>query len=195
MSHSSSTAVTLVISEVIEPSRVQDYEDWTEGINQCAQSWEGFMGVEVIRPRDHAYPEYVIIVKFDTYAHLRAWLSSDIYREWMEKADEFIAARSQQQMPQGMVMWFTLPEAQRWRSPQPAYYKQVIVGVLAVYPLILLSNALLSAPLAGLPPLLSLLISVFFVSALLTYPVLPWLTKLLGFWLYPTVRRHDKYAK
>ncbi|PSN11398.1 antibiotic biosynthesis monooxygenase, partial [filamentous cyanobacterium CCT1] len=68
-------------------------------------------------------------------------------------------------------------------------YKQVVLGVLAVYPLILLANTLLGPLLVGLPPLLALLISVIFVSALLTYPVLPWLSKGLGFWLYPKAGR------
>lgn len=73
--------------------------------------------------------------------------------------------------------------------PPPPYSKQVVLGVLAVYPLILLANALLGLLLGGLPPLLGLFILVVFVSALLTYPVMPWLSKGLGFWLYPKASR------
>jgi antibiotic biosynthesis monooxygenase (ABM) superfamily enzyme len=61
----------------------------------------------------------------------------------------------------------------------------VIVGTMAVYPLILLVNQLAGPFIGTLPDKLSLLISVVLVSALLTWPVMPWLTKLLGFWLYP----------
>ncbi|MBE9112840.1 antibiotic biosynthesis monooxygenase, partial [Nodosilinea sp. LEGE 07298] len=73
--------------------------------------------------------------------------------------------------------------------PSPPYYKQVVLGVLAVYPLILLANGLLGPLLIGLPPLLALFISVIFVSALLTYPIMPWLSKGLAFWLYPKAQR------
>lgn len=184
-----SDPITIVISEVVEPDRIPEYEAWTKGINQAAQQFEGFLGVEVIRPRDHVYPEYVVIVKFDHYVHCRNWLTSDTYRTWMEKAPELVSARSHQQLPSGLELWFTLPENPRKPTPQPAYYKQVIVGVLGVYPLILVANALLGPFLKGLPPLLGLLISVIFVSALLTYPVLPGLTKLLNFWLYPSASR------
>lgn len=178
--------VTLVISEVVDPDRVTAYEAWTKGINQDAALFEGFLGVEVIRPRDHDHPEYVVIVKFDTYDNLRRWLVSPTYRAWMEQSHGLIAARSQQHLPSGLELWFTLPQHRaELRSPQPLYYKQVVLGVLAVYPLILLANALLGPLLSGLPPLLGLLISVVFVSALLTYPVMPWLSKGLGFWLYP----------
>lgn len=188
-----SDPVTLVISEVIEPSRIEEYEAWTKGINQDARRFEGFVGVDVIRPRDHIYPEYVVIVKFDTYAHLRNWLASPTYRTWMDKSYGLIAARAQQQLPSGMELWFTLPKTQIQQSAQaeyaqPAYYKKVVLGVLAVYPLILLANATIGPLLKGLPSLLGLLISVTFVSALLTYPVMPWLTKVLSFWLYPSVK-------
>jgi antibiotic biosynthesis monooxygenase (ABM) superfamily enzyme len=64
-----------------------------------------------------------------------------------------------------------------------------------VYPLILLSNLLLSPLLKELPALLGLLISVIFISALLTYPVMPYLTKMLTFWLYPTSARRPKKAR
>lgn len=176
--------ITLVISEVVDPSQVPAYEAWTAGINHDARQFEGFLGVEVIRPRDHHHPEYVVIVKFDTYDHLRDWIISPTYRAWMDKSYGLIATRSQQQLPSGLELWFTLPQAQSG-LPSPPYYKQVVLGVLAVYPLILLANLLLGPLLAGLPSLLALLISVMFVSALLTYPVMPWLSKGLGGWLYP----------
>ncbi|WOD41428.1 antibiotic biosynthesis monooxygenase [Nodosilinea sp. E11] len=184
--------VTLVISEVIDPSQAATYEAWTKGINREARQFDGFLGVDIIRPRDHDYPEYVVIVKFDTYEHLRRWIRSPTYRAWMAQSHGLIAARSQQHLPSGLEIWFTLPNSHTdLRSPlsSPPYYKQVILGVLAVYPLILLANGLLGSLLGGLHPLVSLFISVIFVSALLTYPVMPWLSKGLEFWLYPKARR------
>ena len=104
-----SDPITLVISEVVEPNRIEEYEAWTKGINQSAQQFEGFIGVDVIRPRDHQHPEYVVIVKFDNYDHCKNWLTSSVYQQWMQSAEEFIAQRSQQQLPDGLELWFTLP--------------------------------------------------------------------------------------
>ena len=184
-----SDPITLVISEVVEPNRIEEYEAWTKGINQSAQQFEGFIGVDVIRPRDHQHPEYVVIVKFDNYDHCKNWLTSSVYQQWMQSAEEFIAQRSQQQLPDGLELWFTLPKSKFSNPPQPAYYKQVIIGVITVYPLILLANLFLNPFLQGFPALLSLLISVIFVSALLTYPVMPYITKILSFWLYPSISK------
>ncbi len=182
--HPASEPVTLVISEAVEPDRLDDYEAWTTGINNAAQQAEGFLGVEVLHPRDNEYAEYVVIVRFDSYAHLRRWVTSPTYQRWIEKSQGLISRRSLRHMTLGMEIWFSNPHASSEAS-QPPYYKKVVLGVLAVYPLILLANILLGSLLEPLPPRLGLLISVTFVSALLTYPVMPMLTKLLDFWLYP----------
>ncbi len=184
--HPQSEPITLVISEVVKPGRIPEYEIWTRELNMAASQFEGFLGVDVIRPRDSNYPEYVVIVKFDRYTHFRVWLTSPIYKKWLKKARDLIVTRSHQQQSSGLVLWFTLPSHATPMTAQPAYYKMVILGTLSVYPLILLINALLNPFLKGLPPLLSLLISVTVLSALLTYPVMPWLSHLLRFWLYPS---------
>jgi antibiotic biosynthesis monooxygenase (ABM) superfamily enzyme len=184
--------ITMVISEIVEPDQIQAYEVWAKGINHAAQQFDGFLGVEVIRPRDHAHPEYVVIVKFDNYRHFRNWSTSPEYQRWIDKSRNLIAARSHQELPTGIELWFNLPNQLKRKIPQAAYYKSVIVGVIAVYPLILLANVLLGPLLNPLPSLLGLLISVTFVSALLTYPVMPWLTTLLSGWLYPSVSRRDR---
>jgi uncharacterized protein len=187
-----SDPITLVISEVVKPYLIEEYETWTKGINQSAQQFEGFMGVEIIRPRDHQYPEYVVIVKFDYYAHCKNWLASPVYQQWMQRSEEFISQRSQQHQQNGLELWFSLPKSTSVNPPEPPYYKQVIIGVITVYPLILLSNLLVAPLLQGLPALLSLLISVTFISALLSYPVMPYITKILAFWLYPSNQKRSK---
>ena len=129
------TPITLVISEVVDPNRIQEYEAWTKGINQVAQQFEGFLGVEVISPRVDGHPEYVVIVKFENYKHFRTWMTSPIYHEWLEKSRGLISARSSQQLPSGVEMWFSLPKNKWAEYTEPPYYKKVILGVLAVYPL------------------------------------------------------------
>ena len=182
----SSEPITLVISESVAPEKMDEYEIWATGINQAVRRAEGFIGVEVLRPRDNAYSDYVVIVRFDSYDHLRRWVTSPLYKQWIEKSQDLIARRSLRHMTTGMDIWFGDPVNVSNPSPaSPPYYKKVILGVLAVYPLIVLSNYLIRPFLEPLPPPLALLISVVFVSALLTYPVMPAITYVLDFWLYP----------
>jgi uncharacterized protein len=183
------TPITLVISEIVDLTRIDEYEEWTKGINLAAQNFNGFLGVEIIRPRVDGHPEYVVIVKFDNYDNFRNWMTSPIYHQWLENSSELISSRSIQELPTGLEMWFSLPSNHLNRNPEPLYYKKVILGTIAVYPLILFANVLLYPLIKNWHPQLGLFVSVALVSALLTYPVMPWLTKLFRFWLYPSLRR------
>jgi len=183
------TPITLVISEIVELNRIDEYEEWTKGINHAAQNFNGFLGVEVIRPRVDGHPEYVVIVKFDNYDNFRNWMTSPIYHKWLESSSGLVSSRAVQELPDGLEMWFSLPNKKLRGNLEPPYYKKVVLGTLAVYPLILFANALLYPFTKDWNQFLGLFISVVLVSALLTYPVMPWLTKLLRFWLYPSLPR------
>ncbi len=182
--------VTVVVSDVVYPDRVDDYETWLEGINRVVETFEGFLGVDIIRPRDREHPEYVIIVRFDTCDNLRQWQSSEQCHDWIRQSrDMVISEDTQIQQSSGLELWFTLPGSRSTKTMQPPYYKMVIMGVMAVYPLILLVNLLLGPLLGDLPQLLGMFISVIAVSALMSYPVMPWLSQLLRPWLYPKSKR------
>ncbi len=57
--------VTLVISKVVKPNKNDAYEIWAQGINKVIKRFDGFIGVDVIRPRDHSHNEYVVIIRFE----------------------------------------------------------------------------------------------------------------------------------
>ena len=61
----------------------------------------------------------------------------------------------------------------------------MVIGVVCVYPLILVLMWGLGPVMEGFPWRIALLINVVILSALLTYPVMPWVTRLLKPWLYP----------
>ena len=69
--------VTTIISPVVGSGREQGYEEWFHGMAIDARKFKGHLGVSAIRPRDHAHPEYVVILKFDRYDNLKQWLESD----------------------------------------------------------------------------------------------------------------------
>jgi len=185
MASQKSSPITLVISEVVKPNRIQEYESWQKGIHQVIKGFDGFLGVDVIRPNEHTYLEYVTIIKFDTYQHFKQWQESPICQEWIAKSLDLIVGEAHKQRASGLELWFTLPDNGLRRTQKPAYYKLVIISTSVVFSLILIVKLLLGRLLNKLPALLGLFISVLIVSSLMTYPVFPWVTGLLDFWLFP----------
>lgn len=175
--------VTAVISHVVRSGREQGYEEWLHGITQAAHKFKGHMGVSVIRPRDHAHPEYVVIVRFDHYNHLKKWMESDIRREWLERLQPLVEKPEAVQTLTGLEAWFTLSD-KPLKSPPPRY-KMFLVTWLGVETMTILVRLLVAPALVHLPWLLSLTIGNAIVVSSLTYLLMPQLTRLLYRWLYP----------
>lgn len=175
--------VTAVISHIVRPGREQGYEEWFRGIAADARTFKGHLGVSAIRPRDHAHPEYVVILKFDHYNNLKTWLESEVRQEWIERLQPLIEKPEAIQTLTGLETWFSLPN-QPLKSPPR--YKMALVTWLGVFVTLAVLSRLLSPILSGLPILLNQLITTGLVVLVLTYLVMPRLTKLFKKWLYPT---------
>lgn len=175
--------VTAVISHQIKPGREQGYEEWLKGIAADAKRFEGHCGVSIIRPRDGVCPEYVAILKFDRYTHLKQWIESDVRQQWLDRLEPLIAKPEEVQTLTGLETWFTLSGQSR-KSPPPRY-KMALVTWLGVFVTVGVLSRFLPLILSAIPPLLSQVISSGLTVALLTYLVMPQLTRLFSKWLYP----------
>ena len=80
--------LTVVVTWPVRKGREKEFEAWRHEIAAAALQFPGHMGVNVIRPSG-TEREYVVIFRFDTYEHLRAWQESDIRRELLKKAEPF----------------------------------------------------------------------------------------------------------
>ncbi len=181
--------VTLVLSKIVKADKLDAYEHWAKGINKVIKRFDGFMGVDVIRPRRKDHNEYVVIIRFDNIENLTNWQSSPVCRSWLLSSKDLIETQSKFQKSYDLEQWFTLPTQEQNEQPNPPYYKKVVVGILAVYPLILMSNILVAPYTGQLPYLIKILVSVIIISSLMSYPMIPWISKLLKFWLYPTYKK------
>jgi antibiotic biosynthesis monooxygenase (ABM) superfamily enzyme len=177
--------VTAVITHTVKPGREEGYEEWMRGIIPVAKTFEGHIGVNVLRPQKGVHPEYIIVLHFDHHKHLQAWLESEVRREWIERVKPLIGASEDVQVLTGLETWFELP-----RRPQkfpPKRYKMVLLTWLGVFVTLSIVSRLLSPLLAFLPVLLVQVITIGVVVWILTYLLMPQLTRLFYKWLYPTV--------
>ncbi|WP_242036499.1 antibiotic biosynthesis monooxygenase [Leptolyngbya sp. FACHB-321] len=157
-------------------------EAWFHGIAADARQFKGHLGVSTIRPQDHSHPEYVVILKFDRYDNLKAWLESGVRHEWLERLQPLIEEPEAIQTLTGLETWFTLPN-KTIKAPPPKY-KMALVTWLGVFVTLAVVSRLLAPLLSNLPILLNQLITTGLVVALLTYLIMPYLTRFFKRWLY-----------
>lgn len=172
--------VTVVVSRMVKPDRQADYESWLDGITAEAAKFDGYLGTDVIRPNDHRHPEYVIIFRFAGYDALRAWQTSPVRRTWMDRSDDLAVREAHTEVLSGAEYWFTAPAA-----PRPARYRQAVVTWLAIYPLITVILLLIGPGLSGLPLYLRTLVVSVTLVVLMTFVIMPYMTRWFAGWLFP----------
>jgi antibiotic biosynthesis monooxygenase (ABM) superfamily enzyme len=174
--------VTTIIARMVKSDRLQDFEVWLTGINQVVRKFDGYLGMDVIRPSGPNQLEYVIILRFDDYLNLKERQESSDRVEWVEKSDEMTFGDMVLQEAHGVESWFTLPG--RPAVLPPAKYKMAIITIAVIYPTIRLIGSLLNLLPEGLPQPLYLPITVVLAGTSMTYLLMPWATRLLKPWLF-----------
>ncbi|RKH32885.1 hypothetical protein D7Y13_07220 [Corallococcus praedator] len=174
--------VTVIVHRRVKPGTEVRFEAWLHGVTAEAMRFPGNLGVNVLRPPSAATGDYVLIFRFDSYPHLQAWEESPVRAEWLARALEFTVGEVRIRKETGLEYWFDAPG----QSRPPPRHKMVLVTVLGIYPLLILVMPLLRSVFRGLPELLAALMSAVVLVSLMTYAMMPLLTRLLAPWLFPS---------
>jgi uncharacterized protein len=175
--------VTVVISQVIKPKKEREFEQWLAGICSVAETFEGHLGANIIRPMGGTRSEYVIIFKFKHYRNLLDWMNSKERQQWLLKSLPMIQDAPNIQELCGLEAWFSLP-GQLLNRPPPRYKMAILIWAsisVLTNGLSFLPNALLK----GLPVVLSSVLFSAIITTLMSYVVMPKVTQIFSKWLYP----------
>ncbi len=175
--------VTAVASRQVTPGREREFEEWVSGILAAANKFPGYLGSEVLRPSDPEDNEYRIIFRFDHESNLHAWENSEERQHRLEKVRPLLHEEERVDVLTGLETWFTLPS--KVGEPSPPRYKMVVVTWLGVFPIVTVIFAVFGQWLNLLPTLLRTLVFTVVMITLMTYVIMPRMTRLFSFWLYP----------
>ena len=129
MLHEGSTHVTLMLSIVVAPEKMARYEAWLSEAEAILRRHDGFLSMDIIKPRSHIEPEYIILQRFRTPEALEAWRSSDDLAEIRRQASAFVLAAQEGERALGLDMMFERPQTGHL-YPKPAIYKQILIAIM-----------------------------------------------------------------
>jgi uncharacterized protein len=175
--------VTTTVTRRVKPGHEAFYDQFLAGINAAASRFPGHLGVDVFRPQSASAGEYRIVYRFDTGEHLRAWLDSDERAAWLERAEPHVIGPMRTRFVTGLETWFTLPD--RPGIPPPPPYKMALLTWLTIFPLITLVVVALDPLLEKLDLVPRLAVTTGLTVPIMTWLVMPRITRLLRSWLYP----------
>jgi antibiotic biosynthesis monooxygenase (ABM) superfamily enzyme len=175
--------VTAVASRRVKPGREEEFEEWVSGITATAAEFPGYLGSNIFRPSSPDDNEYQIVFKFDHASDLERWQNSEERRRWNMWGRDMLHEKPRIRVLTGLETWFTLPSKES--DPPPPRYKMAMITWLAVFPLATVMFMLLNPLLGGSSVVLRTLVFTVVMVTLMTYVVMPRMTRLFSFWLYP----------
>jgi antibiotic biosynthesis monooxygenase (ABM) superfamily enzyme len=178
----SNEPVTVVVTRRVKAGRERDYEAWLEKLLERAKRLDGYLGTTVTRPSG-GNREYTSVFRFDSVEHLRNFEQSDLRREALLAVAELVEADAERVQLTGLESWFTPPAGMV--VPQPSRFRMALVMIAVVYGLVVGIGALVAAVLSTAPMPLRLLVTITVEVFLMTYVLMPRLTRWLASWIYP----------
>lgn len=176
--------VTVLVARRVQPGREVEFEDWAESLTRAASVFDGFLGAGLLRP-GHTGEDWNVVYRFANAEALARWEDSPIRAKLLAEGERVMSTASVQRLS-GLETWFELPGR---TAPAPPRWKMFVVSGSVILTLQLILNlfAHVVAPDFWLVPRV-VAISVT-VTALMTWLVQPWATRMLEGWLYGPRRR------
>jgi antibiotic biosynthesis monooxygenase (ABM) superfamily enzyme len=194
--------ITVAIERRIDPSRTAEATSWMQAGTDLAAGFAGFLGSGWVRAGESSDLWYMLY-RFRDIPTLEAWEDSPQRSWWLDSGRAF-ANEVRVERRTGIEGWFDAPFATNVESrhpavatapstgpvqqpipPAPARWKQAVTIWLGFFPTNLLASWLLGfvPGFAEWPLIARVLLTTVLLTPVMTYAVLPWVTRMLRPWL------------
>jgi antibiotic biosynthesis monooxygenase (ABM) superfamily enzyme len=183
--YQTSQPAILVVTDRVSKSKQDEYEKFVGELHHMLEQQPGFVSVDWVHlARDH-HLEYTALLRFEDDFSATNWELDPEIRAKIDELQTFTDGPAKMANAAGLEL---CADHQPPQPPSiPAFWKRVAVSVAAVYPSLMLLMAISQPFIGTLPQAAQILIIVIVLSALLTWPIMPVLTRILRLWLMPAI--------
>lgn len=179
--------VTVVITRRVKPGHEAAYEATLAALQADGPRFDGYLGATTQRPSpDAAEPAYTSVIRFASVEALRAFEASPRRAAFVAEVAPHVQADARWRELSGLEFWFEPPPGTV--LPQPVRWRMALLLGTVVYVLVLSIGGLVGALLADWPYALRLALTIAIEIVLMTWWLMPRLTRWLAPWIYPKRR-------
>lgn len=179
--------VAMVFTHQVADDKVPEYLAWRRKTIAAQAHYPGYLATDFFEPHAKS-DDWVDIVRYDSLKDLTDWMESRERNDLVRELEPLVISMHAHQVT-GLEGWFAINRAPGEGMSGPPSWKQALAVLFALYPTVMVlgylnplyRNLALSFPVA-------MLIGNILSVVLLTWLVMPWVSRLFNFWLQPTSR-------
>lgn len=179
--------IHVAITRRVRPGCEAEFQQALREFFQTSFAHDGVLGATmIVPPPGSTSREFGILRTFATEKERDDFYASPIFKDWEVKCQPLTETDSWTTRPlHGLEAWF--------RSPQhpPPRWKMAIATFCGVFPSAAILNLTLGAAIRPWPFILSSIVFNASMVALLTWVVMPLVTRTLHGWLHGEIREHS----
>jgi antibiotic biosynthesis monooxygenase (ABM) superfamily enzyme len=179
------SGVTEVIITHVPVDKEVEFRQWNAKIHSIEAKFEGFRGIYVQSPAQQQSGNWITLLQFDTPQNLDRWLNSSERQEVLKESASLVHSYETHRVASPYAGWFyTIPNS----TEAPPVWKQTMLVLLVLFPIVMLQSKYLSPWLVSLNPSLGIFLSCLMSVTLITFPFMPLAISGLRWWIAPTTQ-------
>jgi len=174
---------TIVTSNEVMPGKEAEYEAADRALNEAAARFPGFVSAKLYKP-EASGDRWSTTIRFDSKANMDRWLASPERAAGRNAMYRFTVSHQAKVVPTGFGSWFAVNAEDSIAAPA---WKQAMVVLAALYPLVMFLNLTIGSFLSGrgLPFAADVFVGNALSTAGLSWLLMPFVTSVMAWWLSP----------
>lgn len=173
--------VTIAVTDHVRQDDSQTYETHVRELHNMLEDCPGFLSTDTVRHVREHQVEYTILLRFADTNTAKNWKDRSEIAAKLAEVTALTGGAAQIVESAGLGLW--VDHVAGAEPALPLYWKRVVLGVLGVYPMLMILQPLSRPLVSGLPQPLQIFVVVVVLSCLITWPIMPTLGKYLRGWL------------
>lgn len=176
--------VTEVIFSKVRPGMAERYREWAGRIQSAQAKYPGYRGLYLQPPASGKDGHWTSILRYDSAAHLEAWMNAPERKTLLAETKEFIESEDLMRLSTAFPGWVPIDPV---TGEGPPNWKAAMLVLLGLFPIVMLEMKFLSPILAawGLHASLATFIGNVISVALTSFLTMPLFVRWFGWWLFP----------
>lgn len=175
--NNNSSPMTVVFDRTVKQGKEAEYELWYKDLIALSEKSPGHLSTQVFKQGRR----YITSQQFSSSQALNSWLESDERRSQIVRLAELTEKAPEPQSLSGLEPWFELPGQVAPHAPK---WKMALITFGVIYTLVTILSYTLMPFIVDWPIIIRSLAFPLVIVPLMTYLIMPRLTKLLRKWLY-----------